>query len=377
MKVYDEEEFLKEVLSIGSINGIDDEREIAKFLAEYLKNCGVDAVVQEIDNKHANVIAIMEGETAEKVIWNGHLDTVPYGKLTDWNTNPSDPVKKNGCIYARGASDMKSGLAAMVYLLGKMKRKGCVPKKTIYFFGTCDEEKNGLGAQKIIEENIVNDASLLLIGEPTGCALGVVQKGCVWLKLKIHGVSSHGAYPWEGINAVEHGVEVLDEFKKWIEEHQDPLLGKSTAQITMIKGGIAANMTPDQAEITIDVRLVPGLSSTDIVRWLEEVCQECTKRMEGKLIFDIEILNDRMAISADQNSPWIKHFEWQMRCEGIKKERMGVNYFTDASIFAKSLVNTTVLLFGPGESFMAHKPNEYVELEKYLKYIKILNRLFW
>ena len=114
MQSYSEEEFLNKVLSIGSVNGSDDERILAEFLANYLKACGVNAVVQEIGKKHANVIAMLEGKSEEKIIWNGHLDTVPYGKISEWSTDPAVPVKKNGCIYARGASDMKSGLAGMV-----------------------------------------------------------------------------------------------------------------------------------------------------------------------------------------------------------------------------------------------------------------------
>lgn len=111
MKHYSEEEFLKQLLSIPSVNGVDDEREIANFIAEYLKDCKVNVSVREIDQRHANVVAVLGGKSKEKVVWNGHLDTVPYGKLSQWNTDPAVPAKKNGCIYARGASDMKSGLA--------------------------------------------------------------------------------------------------------------------------------------------------------------------------------------------------------------------------------------------------------------------------
>ena len=95
------------------------------------------------------------------------LDTVPYGNTEEWNTDPSIPVEKNGRIYARGASDMKSGLAAMVYLLGEIGESGEKPEQTILFLGTCDEEKSGLGAEKILEEIDLSSGSLLLIGEPT------------------------------------------------------------------------------------------------------------------------------------------------------------------------------------------------------------------
>lgn len=74
----------------------------------------------------------------------------------------------------------KSGLVAMVYLLGEIGESGEKPEQTILFLGTCDEEKSGLGAEKILEEIDLSSGSLLLIGEPTGCKLGVAQKGCIW-----------------------------------------------------------------------------------------------------------------------------------------------------------------------------------------------------
>lgn len=376
MKLYDEVEFLKEVLRIPSVNGVDDERKIARFLVDYLKKCGVDAMVQEIDSKHANVIAVLEGKTDEKVIWNGHLDTVPYGKITQWNTDPSEPVKKNGCIYARGASDMKSGLAAMVYTLGNMKQKGHIPAKTIYFFGTCDEEKGGLGAARILEEGRMKDASLLLIGEPTGCALGVAQKGCIWVRLKLYGKTSHGAYPEEGINAVEYGVQIFRELKARVEQHKHLLLGSATVQITEIKGGIAPNMTPDLAEIVFDIRTLPGMEYTEVISWLDEICGTYCAQTEQKLKTEIEVFNHRIPIGIDSDHLWVKKFEWEINCEFASSKKIGINYFTDASVLAKNIPELPVLLFGPGEPGMAHQPNEYVEIDKYLRYMKVLKRLF-
>ena len=376
MKEYGPVEFLTEVLSIKSVNGVDDEGEVARFLCEYLKSCGVDAMVQTIDQKHANVIAVLAGQTEEKVVWNGHLDTVPYGRMSEWNTDPAVPVKRNGCIYARGASDMKSGLAAMAYAMGHMKKRGMVPKQTIYFIGTCDEEATGIGAQHIIKEHFLESASLLLVGEPTGCALGVAGKGCLWIKLKVQGVTSHGAYPAEGINAVEYAIRAATEIKKYVEDITHPFLGNATAQITVIKGGIVPNMTPDAAELTMDIRTVPGNGSDEILQKVYEICGALTAETEEKVKIDISIENNRAPIEIDSENTWLKKMGWELEVEGLKKKRTGINYFTDASIFVKAIPELPVILFGPGEALLAHKPNEYVEIEQYKKYIHILSRLF-
>lgn len=376
MKKYNEEEFLQKVLSIPSVNGVDNEQEIAWFLANYLKECGVSAVVQEIDKTHANVIAMLEGKTDEKVVWNGHLDTVPYGKMSEWDTQPSIPVKKNGCIYARGASDMKSGLAAMVYVLGRMKQRGHVPRQTIYFFGTCDEEKGGIGAVSIVKENWMEDATFLLIGEPTGLSIGLAQKGCLWLKMKVSGKTSHGAYPQEGVNAIEYGMNIYEELKEEIQKNSHPLLGEQTIQVTMLHGGIVPNMTPDEAEIIMDIRTVPGQAADDIMEMARSVADNYKVRTKEQLSVKFDILNQREAIETESEQSWVKKIRKELEADGLEADYTGISYFTDASILTKDMVGIPTILFGPGEADLAHKPNEGVEVKKYLQYIRMLNRIF-
>ena len=367
---------LKEILAIPSVNGADNEGAVAEFIANYLKEKHIDAFVQQIDETHANIIAKLEGKSSETVVWNGHLDTVPYGNTEEWNTDPSIPVEKNGRIYARGASDMKSGLAAMVYLLGEIGESGEKPEQTILFLGTCDEEKSGLGAEKILEEIDLSSGSLLLIGEPTGCKLGVAQKGCIWAQLNISGKTSHGAYPEEGYNAVEYGMKIVRRIKKWVTEYEHRVLGTATAQVTMIQGGIAPNMTPDFAEILLDIRIVPGISAEDVEKKIKKICREEVEETNGEVKFEVRIKNARRAIEIAEEERWLKEFKAYLKQNGAETEEIGINYFTDASILTKKESEIPVLLFGPGEPRLAHKPNEFVELEKYEKYIEILGEIF-
>lgn len=367
---------LKEILAIPSVNGADNEGAVAEFIANYLKEKHIDAFVQQIDETHANIIAKLEGKSSETVVWNGHLDTVPYGNTEEWNTDPSIPVEKNGRIYARGASDMKSGLAAMVYLLGEIGESGEKPEQTILFLGTCDEEKSGLGAEKILEEIDLSSGSLLLIGEPTGCKLGVAQKGCIWAQLNISGKTSHGAYPEEGYNAVEYGMKIVCRIKKWVREYEHRVLGTATAQVTMIQGGIAPNMTPDFAEILLDIRTVPGISAEDVEKKIKKICRKEVEETNGEVKFEVRIKNERRAIEIAEEERWLKEFKAYLKQNGAETEEIGINYFTDASILTKKESEIPVLLFGPGEPRLAHKPNEFVELEKYEKYIEILGEIF-
>lgn len=367
---------LGRILSISSINGEDNECEIAEFIYRYLKENNVRATIQYIDKKHANVLAVVPGKKRQSVIWNGHLDTVPYGEIEEWETDPKIPKEKEGKIYARGASDMKSGLAAMVYLLGEIGISGEKPENTIYFLGTCDEEKGGIGAKKILEQNYMSEAELLLIGEPTGCRLGVAQKGCLWTEISVQGITSHGAYPWEGCNAIEYGGEMFLGLKEWVESFEHDVLGNATVQITMANGGVAPNMTPDCAKFFLDIRTVPGLDTQMLLKKIEEIGEELYVESGRRVGFDVKVLNERKAIELSKDSEWLKYFKECMEKDGERPEEIGINYFTDASILTAEGKEMPVLLFGPGEPYMAHKPNEYVEIEKYKKYIRLLCRIF-
>lgn len=363
-------QLLIDLLEIPSVNSHDDEGGVARFVADYLNAHGVSARVQEIDSRHANVLAFVPGKNPDKTInWNGHLDTVPYGNLDEWETDPAKVTEKDGKLYARGASDMKSGLAAMVYALSHLEE---APACNIRFMGTCDEEKNGLGAQRILDEDEMKDGDWLLVGEPTGMKLGVAQKGCLWLEITVKGKTSHGAYPKEGANAIDCGVKIAEAVSSYVSQFSHSLLGNSTGQITMIEGGVANNMTPDVCRIVMDIRMTPGLTAK-MVFGAAEAALKNAQTADPRVSASFKALNDRRAIEISGTHPMSAGLGAILREAGYDGGELGINFFTDASVLDREGIKQ-VLLFGPGEPFMAHKPNEYVEIGKYQDAIRILQR---
>lgn len=369
---------LKELLRIPSVNGRDDEGSVAEYLCRYFTAAGIPAEVHRIDEKHANVTAVLEGEDWEKpIVWNGHLDTVPYGKIEEWQTDPACPVEKDGFLYARGASDMKSGLAAMVYALCSAKKSGRKPARTIRFLGTCDEEKGGLGASHALTSGFIAGAGEMLIGEPTGCLMGIAQKGCLWLEIQAGGRTSHGAYPEEGRNAVDYAVSLAGRIKAYAEQFRHPVLGHSTAQITQISGGVAPNMTPDACTILMDIRMVPGLTTEDVLKQAGKEAEQCSGDNGGGFKSSFTVKNNRRAIEIQPDHALVRKLAGCIENQGLNAGTMGINYFTDASILAGDMPDMAVLLFGPGEPGMAHKPNERVELQKYRNAIAVLTDMMF
>lgn len=364
-------ELLKHLMDIPSVNGKDREQEVAFYLAEYLKNKGMETRVQMIDETHGNLIAVLKGRTEDIILLNGHLDTVPYGDMEEWNTNPAICEERDGRIYGRGASDMKSGLAVMAFVLGELAESGTVPEKTFILAGTCDEERGGLGAKAIIAEYPKLNPELILIGEPTSCNAGVAQKGCVWLNLTVSGKTSHGAEPHQGINALEQGFLLLVELREELQKEKHPVLGRSTLQITMAEGGIAPNMTPDRAEFLADLRIVPPLDKEEVLKRLDSLMKQRCKGYGEGLSFNPEIANYRMPVEIRPEDVWLHRLKELI---GDEAGEIGINYFTDASILLTAWEGCPVLLFGPGEPKLCHKPNEYVEISKYFEAIRIMEK---
>lgn len=232
-------DFLKELLAVPSVNGRNDEGRAAEFLCGFFRGAGLEARVQRIDETHANVLAVLEGEDkAGDFVWNGHLDTVPYGKTEEWASDPAIPCERDGFLYARGASDMKGGLAAMAYALCAYKRSGKRVPVTIRFIGTCDEEKGGLGAEAVLKEQLLGRPRGLLIGEPTGGLAGVAQKGCLWLEIRAKGRTSHGAYPKEGCNAVEQGAALAGRIGDYVRGTRIRSWGRPRRRLPGFPGGL-------------------------------------------------------------------------------------------------------------------------------------------
>jgi len=370
-------QLLMDILSIPTVNGKDREADLAEFLKDFFISAGIDAYTQKIDEKRSNIIAHVEGQDSlKKVVWNGHIDTVPYGDTDLWNTDPATPVISEGKVFGRGASDMKSGLAAMVYTLCSMKERGIVPSRTIQFIGTCDEESGGAGASKVLEDDLLGSPEYILIGEPTNNNIGIAQKGCMWVKFHVRGAGSHAAYPEQGENAIIRGHEFYNRLAVKLTAHTHPLFSGSTASLTLIEGGTTMNVIPDTCSLVVDIRFIPSLASGEVFRIIDETVLEIERESGGRSSIEYEVLNSRRSLEVPANNPKVELLCNEITRCGRSPELFGINYFTDASVLTEEGSDIPVFLFGPGNQELCHKPNESVDLKQYKLALSVLERLY-
>ncbi|HRD36695.1 MAG TPA: M20/M25/M40 family metallo-hydrolase [Candidatus Nanopelagicaceae bacterium] len=302
----------QELIQIPSVNfgeGKGDEKAAAEYVAAKMKEVGIQSKIYESAPNRCSVVARIEGKDKSKpgLVVNGHLDVVP-ANAADWSVDPFSGAIKDGCIWGRGAVDMKNMDAMILAVIRLWARYNYQPERTIVivFFG--DEEAGGIygsrwmaekhpevfaGCSETISE--VGGFSLTLLSGKRVYAIEASQKGIEWMKLTAEGVAGHGSMV-NNANAVTRLTEAIakignytwpqritktsDLFFQKISElsgkpydrnNLQPLIdevgpmGKmigatlcNTTNPTMLEAGYKANVIPQSASAVVDGRTLPG-----------------------------------------------------------------------------------------------------------------------
>ena len=196
------------------------------------------------------------GTGRKKIIFCGHFDVVPVGDLTKWKYPPFSAYLDMDTLYGRGTSDMKGGIVMIIAVLQElMKKPKFLQEYTLVFAGTADEEAGMTGSFELMKKNIMEDAVLLVIAEPTNLEIGIAEKGVLWVRLRLKGKAAHGSMPEKGINSIECALKLLPQLKNCLEGKVNNILGKSTINIGKIEGGSVINVVPETTSVHLDFRL--------------------------------------------------------------------------------------------------------------------------
>jgi succinyl-diaminopimelate desuccinylase len=220
----------------------------------------------------------------------GHVDVVPSGPETEWSSPPFEPTVREGRLYGRGAADMKSGVAAMVVALERFVAAHPDHPGTIALLLTSDEEGplNLDGVRRVA--NLFRESGQRIdwcvVGEPSsqerlGDLIRVGRRGSLSLKLIVHGVQGHVAYPEKARNPVHAVAPALAELvaTRWDDGNAD--FPPTTFQISNIHGGTGAlNVIPGNVAIDGNFRFGTASSADSLRERTEAVLKkhglECT-----------------------------------------------------------------------------------------------------
>jgi len=313
------------LLAADTRNPPGDTRAIADWVQDELAavGCGVERFC--VDPRKPNVVATVPGEREYTLLFNGHLDTVPFdrsawsrdplGELVTVESGDGDGAATDGGdadgdhgdatagadaeqrLYGRGATDMKGAIGAMLQVARAYTRTDTTPPVTLQFALVSDEEVGGdagLGA-RLKSDRLDPDACV--VGEATGRrgvdSVAVGDRGYVWPTVEFEGEAAHGSRPAFGVNAVDGLYRVVDEVRSRlrdletstalvaddvVEESVDyyahdldreaaaALFASPTVNLGRFEGGDAVNSVPASAEASLDVRMLPGVEPETVVQ---------------------------------------------------------------------------------------------------------------
>lgn len=212
------------------------------------------------------------GDAKPLIVFAGHTDVVPTGPVKEWQSQPFSPQERNGCLYGRGAADMKGSLAAMITaceaFLGQAQ-----PKGSIGFLITSDEEGPALnGTVRVVDWLQANKISMdyCIVGEPSsdkklGDTIKIGRRGSLNGTLIIHGIQGHIAYPQLADNPIHKALLPLAELSNTTWDKGNSSFPPTSFQISNIQSGTGAtNVIPDSIQVTFNFRFSNELTDTMI-----------------------------------------------------------------------------------------------------------------
>lgn len=351
---------LQELIRIPSINPPGNELPVAQTIAQRLAVAGLETNVIDFGNNRGNVVARLRGKgTKPGLMYNGHLDVVPPGQVP-WQYDPFAAEIIDGKIYGRGASDMKSGLAAMAVAVELIARSGVQLAGDLVLSGTAGEEVDGMGALKLVESQAFEGIGNIVVGEPSSLEVFVAHKGAIWLEFTTYGKTAHGSMPDLGINAILAMHRLIEELQKYsfnVPPH--PLLNTPTMNIATIQGGIKTNVVPDLCKLTVDIRTIPGQDHEVIIADMQDLLDNLRDKFPG-FRGELQVINNKLPVETPVDHSLVQRaLAVGQRLLQKTMAPRGVNYYTDASVFVHETGIPTIL-FGPGDEKLAHQPNEHV-----------------
>lgn len=210
--------------------------------------------------------------------FNGHTDVVPIGNEADWTFPPFGAEIKDGVMYGRGTTDMKSGVAAFAAAAVDFVRD-TPPDGSIVLAITGDEEAEGVDGTRALLDYMADAGERMdvcLVGEPTcpntmGDMIKIGRRGSLNAHFRVVGQQGHAAYPHRANNPLPAMMRLMDQLASYEldagTDHFDP---STLAIVTVDTGNPATNVIPASCRATVNIRFNDTHSGSSLSDWLEE-----------------------------------------------------------------------------------------------------------
>jgi acetylornithine deacetylase len=389
--------FLRDLVSIPSVTG--DELDIQKFIAGKLREMGLELDIWEPNPEamadhpaylpsergysgRPNVVGIRRGSgSGRSLILNGHVDVIPAGPLSLWKTDPWRGEIEDDRLYGRGASDMKSGLAAMTLAVDALIRSGVKCQGDLILQYTVDEEATGNGTLACVLRGYKADAGICC--ETSSLHVQPACIGRIWFEILVRGRPAGIQRRAEGINAIEKGYAIMnavaDLERIRIDRLSHPLYpdkeGSLPCMVGVFQSGSFPSAFPDTCLLKGSIASLPGEETPAVKRefidhllgfssgdpWLKEHPPEVT--FKGYCGDPAEIAPDHpIVLTLCESFRHVTDREPNLTGrQGAADTRYLIKYG-----------QTPTVIFGPGPTEQMHATNEWVGIDDLMAATKVM-----
>ena len=350
------------------------------FARAYLAEHGIESRLTYDDSRaKANLYASVGPAGPGGVVLSGHTDVVPVAGQP-WQSDPFTLTERDGHLYGRGTSDMKSFIALALALVPEMLAAGL--KRPLHLALSYDEELGCLGAPRMIADIAANlpKPAIVIVGEPTRLKLGNRHKGCYGFQIDIQGRDGHSSATHRGVNAITHAAAVVDFIEAIAERHRregpfdegfDPPY--TTLNVGEIAGGSAVNIIARHCRLGWEFRPIPAVDPSRVIGEVETYRAEVlrprltARAPEAKAEMWADCVVPPLVPRADSPAA-----DLMRRLTGAN-ETIGLAFATEAGQFQE--IGIDAIVCGPGSIEQAHQPDEFIELSQIAEGEAFLRRL--
>ncbi|MGH3285185.1 MAG: M20/M25/M40 family metallo-hydrolase, partial [Streptosporangiaceae bacterium] len=280
----------------------------------------------------------------------GHLDTVSLAGTPGGLA----PHVEGDRLYARGAYDMKAGLAAALIACRDAALAGIDGE--VIVAAVADEELASLGIQEVLTHLDRVSIDGAVVTEPTERQAGTAHRGFVWTEVTVTGVAAHGSRPHLGADAIlaaGHHLVAFDHLDRQLHSRPYPFLGPGNLHASLISGGTGESTVPDRCVFIVERRTLPGETLEHVEADIADLIERC-RPGDPRLTVNARTILHRRPMETPPAAPIVQAL---IAAAGPGTSVAPMSYWADSAFLAAAGIPT--VLYGP-EGEGAHADTEWV-----------------
>jgi succinyl-diaminopimelate desuccinylase len=364
--------FLCDLVRIPSVNGRDPEESLAVRIEQEARKLGLESRLSSLQPKRPNIL-VTYGAGTDRFALIAHMDTVAEGDPATWSSPPFAAEVKDGRIIGRGAADNKAGIACGLYTLALLRDLHLIDpvRQQVIFAGVVDEESGAcspLGVRHLLDSGALQARGAIYTYTSDIVCIG--HRGLIRLELSARGQSIHaGVGEWHSRLRGANAVTALADLLLKLEALNIPAvappgfehLGFTITPGTIFKGGSFPSIVPDSASAVVDIRLLPGQSSSEVLERVRAQIR-AVENERPRVMFEMNVTVDIPGAFIPQDHPLaLLAQDYTETVTGRRWITAGAGPANEGYMLIGAGI-PTLCGFGPTGG-NPHAPDEWVELD--------------